>query len=156
MACWALKAPAKEGGSLGALGVLCVMRVLGVIQVLVQQRVGHTVFAIKLYRIQAEAAKYFINEGPRSTSSWKLQEVQELLHDPNTNQTNTDMRRFGMMIEDKIGDGLVKKPTGFLTNSEHVKEQLSKKGTEGHRHVQLMEGKARACQVYPEKLVRAI
>ena len=102
-------------------------------------------FAIKLYRMQAEAGRLIIHELPASASSWKLPEMQALMSDLNVSKTNTHICRFGMKCEDEIGVGLVKKPTGFLTNSEHVKEQLSKKCMGGHRHVQLMSGRARAC-----------
>ena len=118
--------------------------------------VRHMLFAIKLYRIQAEAGRYFIHEHPSSASSWKLPEMQALMSDLGISKTNTHMCRFGMVSEDELGVGLVKKPTGFLTNSEYVKDQLSKTCQGGHRHVQLMGGRAQACQVYPEKLVRAI
>ena len=113
-------------------------------------------FAIKLYRIQAEAGRIFIHEHPASASSCKLPEMPALMSDPNISTTNTHMCRFGMKSENEIGIGLFKKPTGFLTNSEHVREQLSKKRMGGHRHVQVMSGRARACQVCPEMLVRAI
>ena len=33
----------------------------------------HVLFATKLYRIQAEASRFFIHEHPASASSWKLQ-----------------------------------------------------------------------------------
>ena len=37
-----------------------------------------------------------------------------------------------------------------------MKQALDKQCLGGHRHVQLMGGRAKACQVYPENLVRAI
>ena len=37
-----------------------------------------------------------------------------------------------------------------------MRKQRSRKCTGGHRHVQLVGGKARACQVYPEKLAKAV
>ena len=37
-----------------------------------------------------------------------------------------------------------------------MKNQLDKKCLGGHRHVHLLGGRAKACQVYPENLVRAI
>ena len=49
------------------------------------------------------------------------------MSDLNVSKTSTHMSRVGMKSEDEIGVGQVKKPEGFLTNSEHVKEQLSQK-----------------------------
>ena len=66
------------------------------------------------------------------------------------------MCRYGMKSSDESGSGRVQKPNGFLTDSEYLRDQLSNKCLGGHRHIQLMEGKAKACQVYPDKLCRAI
>ena len=62
---------------------------------------------------------------------------------------------------DIYGEGLVKKPTGFATNSPCLAAALEKpcsndSGNSWHRHVPLVGGKARAAQVYPPKLVSAI
>lgn len=79
-----------------------------------------------------------------------------LMSDLGISKTNAHMCRYSMTSSDDMGVGLVKKPTGFLTNSHHLREQLTKTCPGNHRHVQLTEGKTKACQVYPEKLVRAI
>ena len=63
-----------------------------------------------------------------------------------------DMCRFGMSSEDSLGSAPVKKPTGWMTNSLHISDALEKRCSGGHRHVQLTDGRARACQVYPVKL----
>lgn len=118
--------------------------------------VRHMLSAIKLYHIQAEAGRFAIHEHPASASSWKLPEMQALMSDLNISKTNTHMCRFGMNSENEVGVGVVKRPTGFRANSEHVREQSSRKCMGGHRHVQLMSGRARACQVHAEMLVRAI
>ena len=118
--------------------------------------VRHMQFAVKLYRIQHEAGRFFLHEHPASASSWKLPEMQSLMTDLGIKKTSSHMCRFKMMSEDEQGRGLVKKPTGFLTNSDHMKQALDKQCLGGHRHVQLMGGRAKACQVYPENLVRAI
>ena len=79
-----------------------------------------------------------------------------LMADLKIRKINAQMCRFKMFSEHEMGRGLVKKPTGFLTNSEHMKNQLDKKCLGGHRHVHLLGGRTKACQVYPENLVRAI
>ena len=71
------------------------------------------------------------------------------------------MCRFGMTSRDQEGEGLVKKPTYFATNCPGVADELDKKcfnttKEEAHRHVQLLSGRARAAQVYPQQLCRAI
>ena len=63
-----------------------------------------------------------------------------------------DMCRFGMSSEDSLGSAPVKKPTGWMTNSLCIADAMEKRCSGGHRHVQLTDGRARACQVYPVKL----
>ena len=67
-----------------------------------------------------------------------------------------DMCCFGMKSSDKEGIGLVKKPTGFLTNAECIARELSQRCVGGHRHVHLIGGKASAAEVYPYDLCCAI
>ena len=38
-----------------------------------------------------------------------------------------DMCAYGMSSEDLDGGGLVKKPTGYLTNSKEIAKELSKR-----------------------------
>ena len=70
-----------------------------------------------------------------------------------------DMCRFGMTshVKAKGGEqGLVKKPTGLMTSSRSVAEDLSKRCRGGHTHVHLGGGRASAAQVYPVKLCEVI
>ena len=69
------------------------------------------------------------------------------------------MCQFGMHSHiDKVdGDhGWVKKPTGFLTSSRFVADQLSRRCKTDHDHVQLVGGRAAGAQVYPDGLCRAM
>lgn len=93
-------------------------------------------FAIKLYRIQAEANKSFIHEHPASAKRCQLPEMQALMYDLH-NEDQYSCVRIWNEGDDEVGVGLVKKPPGFSTNSDHVKEQLSKKCMGAHRLVQL-------------------
>ena len=85
------------------------------------------IFAIKLYRIQSESGRFFLHEHPASASSWRLPEMISLMNDLKISKVNTHMCRFKMFSQDELGRGLVKKPTGFLTNSEHLRNQLDRK-----------------------------
>ena len=69
------------------------------------------------------------------------------------------MCRFRMTthIETKDGArGLVKKPTGFLSSSRCIRQQLNRKCTGDHSHVPLVGGRAAGAQVYPQMLCEAI
>ena len=56
-----------------------------------------------------------------------------------------------MEATDEEGFGLVKKPTAFLCNSQHIAEELSLRCGGGHRHVQLTDGRAHKAEVYSRK-----
>ena len=52
--------------------------------------------------------------------------------------------------------GLVKKPTGFMSSSRCMIEELDKKCNGGHDHVPLVGGRAAGAAVYPQALCEAI
>ena len=65
------------------------------------------VFAIKLYRIQAESGRFFLHEHPASASSRRLPEMMSLMADLKISKINAHMCRFKMFSEDEMGRGLV-------------------------------------------------
>ena len=52
--------------------------------------------------------------------------------------------------------GLVKKPTGLMTSSRHIANELDRRCDGGHAHVKLMAGRAAGAQVNPDMLCEAI
>ena len=54
------------------------------------------------------------------------------------------------------GTQLVKKPTAFMTNAEEIGWELNKRCQGGHRHVQLVNGRAKRAEVYPDELCYCI
>ena len=66
------------------------------------------------------------------------------------------MRAYGMQYKDKHGPGYAKKPTRSLTDSVVSARALSQRCPGNHRHVHLMEGRARAAAAYPQELCRMI
>ena len=69
------------------------------------------------------------------------------------------MCQFGMTspITGSHGDvGRVQKPTGFLSSSRFVAEELNRYCDGSHDHVRLMAGKAAVAQVYPPALCKAM
>ena len=74
-----------------------------------------------------------------------------------------DQCEFGLRSRDKWGEAPAKKPTRFLTNAEHVGEALAvrcqnqtRELKDQHRHVQLVQNRAKQAQIYPQKLCEAI
>ena len=121
--------------------------------------IGHIDFCMLLYKYQLKHGRHFVHEHPWGASSWKLDSVVDMLNDNRVWIAQTDMCRFGMTSHVKVKggeQGLVKKPTGFMTSSRHVAEELSRRCRGGHSHVHLEGGRASAAQVYPVRLCEAI
>ena len=69
----------------------------------------------------------------------------------------THMCRFGMTGRDHLGQGLVKKPTGFLTDCPALARTLDRKCTGDHRHLSsLNAGGLAQFAIYPPRLCQAI
>ena len=75
---------------------------------------------------------------------------------PVVHTVEAHMCAFGMRARDRHGEGFAMKPTRFLTNSIEKAKALNKKCPGGHRHVHLMEGRARAAAIYPKHLCRTV
>ena len=73
---------------------------------------------------------------------------QELANMEGMIRTDYDMCQYGMNIDQ---EGLNKKTTGILTNSEEVAKRMSRRCQGGHEHSPLMGGKAIKAQIYPKK-----
>ena len=69
-----------------------------------------------------------------------------------------DFCQLGMVVsKGNVGKGSVKKRTAVMTNSKHLAETLRlAQCDKSHSHVQLVGGKAKQCEVYPEKFAQLI
>ena len=67
-----------------------------------------------------------------------------------------DMCTFEMKQEDELGTAFIRKPTKFMTNSQCIANKLEQRCPGNHRHIQLINGRAKAAEVYPEGLVKQI
>ena len=86
----------------------------------------HLAFCCELYRKQMSRKKYFLREHPFLATSWNEDPMHRLLEELDTvYKVRGDMCQFGMQAEDEHGTGAVKKPSGFMTNSECIAEQLN-------------------------------
>ena len=85
----------------------------------------HLRFCCKLYKGQLRRKKFFLHEHPDLATSWKEEPVEELLQMPEVLRIQGDMCRHGMVGADEYGGGAVKKRSGFMTNSEHIAEELN-------------------------------
>ena len=61
-----------------------------------------------------------------------------------------------MNQRDKQGEGHVKKLTRFMTNAPCLAESLRRRCPGDHRHITLVDGRAKSAEVYPDGLCKAI
>ena len=108
---------------------------------------------------QLRQGRRFLHEHPWSARSWVLPCMQEVMSHPSVELVQGHMCQFRMTthIDKKDGErGLVKQPTGFLSSSRCVRQELDRKCTVGHAHVPLVGGRAAGAQVYSQLLCEAI
>lgn len=117
----------------------------------------HLEFCLKLYKLQHDNGLYFLHEHPWGAKSWDNLLVKQMLELPDIVKVKSHMCAFGMNDSDHQGGGLVKKPTGFMTNAIKLAERLEQPCSGDHRHVLLLGGgRARRAQIYPDELCREI
>ena len=116
----------------------------------------HLEFCMRLYKLQHEQGLYFLHEHPEKATSWTNPVVEEVMRLKGVRKVIGHMCAFGMVQEDELGEGLIKKPTAFMSNCEGVLKRLNKKCSNDHRHILLVGGRARRAQVYPDELCREI
>ena len=63
---------------------------------------------------------------------------------------------FGLKSCDEYGEGLCLKPTRIVTNIPGAMAELERKCSGDHSHVQLINGRAKRAEEYPDELCRAL
>lgn len=132
-----------------------------------EEATDHLRFCCKLYKKRREKGKKFLHEHPARATSWETEEIKGILKLKGVRRVTGNMCAFGMTSRDQWGEGFVCKPTGFMSNSEEILEELERKctnpqmrnegrGGEVHRHVPLLYGRAGPAAIYPPALVAAI
>ena len=111
---------------------------------------------MELYKIQVNQGLYFLHEHPAGASSWKNEKVEEIMKIKNVKRVVAHMCQYGMTQEDENGTGWIKKPTAFMTNSEKIADRLQRKCVNLHRHIQLISGRAKQAEIYPDELCKQI
>ena len=114
-------------------------------------------FAVKMCEEQRKNNRLFVFEHPLGATSWKEECLDKLRREEGVLQAIAHQCQFNQRAVDPMGnEGLVMKPTRFLTNSTAIQEKLARKCQGDHSHVQLVGGRAKAAAVYTEELVDAI
>ena len=103
--------------------------------------------------------RFFLHEHPAQGSSWCLWMIREILERPGVVRTVGDHCPFRVWCTDAEGPALVRKPTGWMTNSTKVANALDRRYSGGHRHCNLFSANAhkmRVIECYPVRLVNRV
>ena len=112
--------------------------------------------AVKAADLQLKNGGLFIFEHPRDASSWKEKCLVELAGKPGVQSLILDQCMYGLTSQDREGVAPARKCTRILTNVCGTEKFLSTRCDRGHRHVELLNNRAKAAQVYPDLLCMAI
>jgi len=124
----------------------------------------HLEFCVKLIHRQLDRGKKFIFEHPWSAWSWYLEALTSVMARAGVMLVKGDQCPFGQTAVDRDGhDGLVQKGSGWLTNSAAVAGRVGVlcdnwyfAEEDKHRHVQLVNGRAKGAERYPLALIWAL
>ena len=103
----------------------------------------------------------FSTNTQQGVASWREECIQDILGKHGVMHVKVDQCQYGLMSKDGLGEGFVRKSTGFMTNAPCVAMELMRRCPNrcrkmAHRHVTLEGGRTRPAQVYPDELCRAI
>ena len=125
----------------------------------------HMQFVCELYDMQHAAGRYFLHEHPSTASSWNLRCIRRIMKLEGVNRIRSDQCQFGQTSREARP---VKKPTGFMSNSEMLLKELQgtctgKQGycqgygpSSGLKHQICEGGTARRAAKYSDGLCRSI
>ena len=110
-------------------------------------------FCIEMYRIQLERRRHFVHEHPEKSRAWDMPELTELMMHPEIGSVVLHMCAFGMVAEGEKGEAPAKKGTRLMCSSGELRKRVDRRcaneiGQDPHRHVHLIQGRAKAAQVY--------
>lgn len=106
----------------------------------------HMRLATRIAEWQVARGKYFVYEQPLGAKSWKEPEVESLVN--RFGRVRCDMCQFGLNVD---GTGPNKKPTGILSNSEEILDQVNQVCPGDHQHTPTLHGLPKKAQVYPNR-----
>ena len=114
----------------------------------------HLDFCMKLYEIQWRDACYLLHKHPESANSWHEESVTKMLRCQGVIRVTSDQRKYGLPASDGQRTSPARKRTSFMTNSPCIAQKLSLRCPntqeyQVHDHVILINGRAKASQVYP-------
>ncbi|CAK0838302.1 unnamed protein product [Prorocentrum cordatum] len=129
------------------------------VNAIMERGVVHLVFCAERYKEQIKAGRLFLHEQPASSRSWRLWMIREIAEMPGVHYVECDQCAYGLWCTDAVGPALVKKPTGWLTNSAEIARELTRRCPGCARHCQTVGLGRRGMRIierYPPKFVAAV
>ena len=114
----------------------------------------HLEFSMEIFEWQVRRGKLALFEHPDTSRAWKEECVQRMLRLPQVQRVVGDQCQYGLRV--RAEEELNKKPTGFMTNSKHIAQRVSKRCDGGHSHQSLISGRAKDAEAYPRDLCKEI
>ena len=87
----------------------------------------HLRFCTRLDAIQIQHGRYFLHERPLGATSWKARCVQNIFGKHGVVRVIADQCRYGLIFEDRMGHGMVRKAVGFVTTPPCLAMELQKR-----------------------------
>ena len=113
---------------------------------LLEQGRRHLEFACSLAELQVERGGRVLFEHPWAATSWNEPCLRKLLAIDGMRRVRCDQCQFGMTsVDGAVNVGPARKATGLMTKDEYIAEAVNRRCFGGHDHIQLLNGRAKAC-----------
>ena len=118
----------------------------------------HVKFCLELCLEQHQHGRAFLLEHPAGASTWATQMIAKMKEMPGIEMVTFDFCMLGMKVVAKDGEEkAARKRTTVLTNSPSIQLLLKEaKCRREHGHTHLLNGTAKACEIYPDKFCRLV
>ena len=121
---------------------------------IVGEGLQHLGFAMELYQWQVLRGKIALFEHPAPSKAWEEECVKKALQLPGVMRVRADQCEFGLRT--RPDEDLHRKPTDFMVNSRAMAQRLAIRCQGGHRHQELISGRAKKAEEYPPALCKAM
>ena len=127
------------------------------VQQYLQEGLTHLAFVCKLYQIQLDENRFFLHEHPASAKSWQEHCVTQISDRSDVGLIVGHQCQYGLETPDLDGRPTpALKPTRWMSNSQCMLNRLGARCPGDHIHQPLVGGRAKAAQIYPDKLLLEI
>ena len=118
-------------------------------------------FAVEMIELVLSYGGVFVFEQPVTSKAWQERWLARCLQRDDVQFAQGDQCMYGLAEKTDDGKKYYRKPTGWMTNSARIKENLSRSCDHNHDHQPVLgqhdrELRSRRAQHYPVELVRAI